>query len=139
MSRATSHADRAADTLREIVVAYVAAQGEGDAKAVLRHFHRSSPTYESTRQMLNQLFLNYKLKCELLGMSVVGTDERYAYVTVRQRTEKVDGPEFHDNVTDTLLVMREDEDEDEGEWKIWSQALLSAELVKPEEAAPDGR
>lgn len=131
---ATEAADRAtqiADEMHTTVEAYVMAQNRGDPKAVLEFFHKSSPTYESTRQMLHQVFLNYKLKNELLGLSFVGTDDPYAYVRIRQRTEKVEGPDFMDNVTDLLVVLRQDEDA----WKIWAQALLGAEAVQPGNAA----
>ncbi|MFO7287747.1 MAG: hypothetical protein C0P79_012900 [Gammaproteobacteria bacterium] len=130
MSGHNRESARLIDTIRATFESYVAAQSR-DAKATLEHFHRSSPTYESAREMLHQLFLNYKLRCALETVDVVGMDESYVYARVRQRTEKVEGPAFRDNVTDVLIVLREDE----GAWKIWNQALLSVEAAPAREAA----
>jgi len=133
VTEATSNAGRMADVMRETFEAYVSAQNRGDAKAAAEFIHKGSPTYESARQMLHQLYLNYKLRSELLGVHFVGADDVYAYVRVRQLTEKIEGPEFRDNVTDALIVLREDE----GAWKIWNQVLLHAEVAQRREAAGD--
>jgi len=130
MSENDRDAARLVDSIRATFESYVTAQSRGDAKAALAHFHRHSPTYESARQMLHHLFLNYKLTCTLLGVDIVGTDERHAYARVRLRTEKVEGPTFRDNVTDALIVLREDA----GAWKIWNQALLTVEEMQAPES-----
>ncbi len=108
-----------------VVEGYVAAQNGKEVREALRFVHGESPLFDATRRLLSQLYLNYTFAIELLGVHVVGADADYAYLRVVQKTEKVEGPEFKDNVTRSLIVLAQEKDA----WKIWAQTILSVALL----------
>lgn len=112
-----------AATLRAVLDAHVAAQNAQDAAAVMRQIHPDSPMFESTRQMLSQLYINYRFANELLEWGLVGVDRDYIYARMRLKTVKLEGPEFQNNQTDAVLILKPQADE----LKIWAQFALSQE------------
>jgi hypothetical protein len=92
---------------------------------VLATVHTLSPAYMATKEVSNQIFPLYDLKYELLNFRYLMTDEEYALGRVLQKTTKVDGPKFRDNVIDLIVVFKQEK----GEWKLWSQVILSIEYL----------
>lgn len=96
-----------------------------DVGAVMEDMHSQSPAYQPTQQMLQQLFPVYDLKYELLNYKLVGEDDEYAYVKVKQRTEKISGPAFQNNEIEMLMVFKQEN----GLWKLWTTANLSVSYL----------
>lgn len=120
----TAFADTATD-LRELVEQNLQHTEDEYVSAVMATMHPDSIAYLPTRQALNQLFPLYDLQYTLLEYHFVGEEGGYAYARVKQRTEKVNGPEFMDNDLEALQVFRQYK----GEWKFWSQANLSVQAL----------
>lgn len=114
------------ERLLETLQGYIDAQNRGDAPGVAQHMHSASPFFDATRQALAQLFVNYTLACTLVDAELIGADACYGYARVRQKTVKVHGPSFDNNITDSLMVFRQER----GEWKIWAQAMLAVEPLQ---------
>lgn len=106
--------------LQQIIENQVLYQNQHDLQAMLRDMHPESFAYEPAEQFLMRLFAHYRLKFTLLGQKFIAVDEDLVYARTQIRSEKLEGPEFIDNVTDTLIVFRRIDNE----WKIWCQAPL---------------
>ncbi len=116
----SAYADTASDIEKIILENLTHTQNE-DESAVIGDMHTQSPAYLATQQMLPQLFSNYDLGYELLNYNFIAEDDEYAYVRVKQRTVKISGPAFQDNELEMLTVFKQEN----GLWKLWTQANLS--------------
>lgn len=116
-------ADDAAILIKQAVLKNLKATESEDLDAIMSTIHSQSPSYTATMQAMQQLLPLYDLKYSILSYSYIAKDNDYAYVRVRQLTEKVSGPAFNNNVIDALQIFKK-----EGkDWKLWSQANLSIE------------
>lgn len=124
LASSLSHADTASDIEQAIMKNLMNTQNE-DASAVMGDIHSQSPAYLQTQQVLQQLFPAYDLKYEVLNYQFVGEDDEYAYAKVKQRTKKVSGPAFQNNVLEILMVFKKEN----RIWKIWTQVNLSISYI----------
>jgi len=92
--------------------------------------HSKSPVYQNTIAMTQRLFGAYTLKYTLVGFTFMGSDGEYAVARVKQKTEKIAGPGFRNNQTDTMAVFKKED----GKWKFWQQTIL--EIKYPPADAP---
>jgi hypothetical protein len=92
--------------------------------------HSQSPVLAPTRQMLEKIHAAYDLHVEILSFAYIGRDAEYAVARASQKTTKVRGPEFRDNVVDAMHIFRQEN----GQWKVWQSAVLSVEFLTPPEA-----
>jgi tRNA U34 5-carboxymethylaminomethyl modifying GTPase MnmE/TrmE len=113
-----AYADTASDIEKAILDNFEHMQNE-DADAVMEDMH--SQACQQTQQMLQQFYLDYDLKYELLNYKFVGEDNEYAYAKVKQLTTRISGPEFKNNETEMLVIFKQEN----GLWKEWAHALLS--------------
>lgn len=113
-----------ASALKDVVMANLAATEREDLDAVAATMHVDSMHREQTRRTLAPLFDRFDVKYELLDYEFVATSGEYAIARIRQRTTKVAGPDFRNNMIDNLLVFRK---EGPG-WKLWSQSVLEIEF-----------
>jgi len=111
--------------LQETVKANLAGMNDKDAYEVLDSVHSQSPYHEQMQMMLEEINKLYTLKSELLSFEYMGQAGEYATALVKQKTEKVDGPDFRDNIVTTMTVFRKD-----GEaWKIWQSLTMDVEYL----------
>ncbi|MFD1382733.1 nuclear transport factor 2 family protein [Rhodanobacter aciditrophus] len=96
-----------------------------NVEAVMSTMHSDSLYYQATVQMLQQLFSVHDLSYTLMSYKFVAEEGGYAYARIIQRTEKVEGPDFRDNDLESLQVFKQED----GEWKLWSQANLRIEYL----------
>lgn len=111
--------------LKKVVLENFDAYGKEDIFRVMATVHTQSPGYMATKQIGSQLFPTYDLKFELLDFYYLLTDKEYTLARAKQKTTKVSGPEFRDNVLDLIVVFRQEN----GEWKFWSQVILSVDYL----------
>jgi hypothetical protein len=111
--------------LREVILENFAASQRKDIEAVKRTIHTQSPAYIASAQNLRQLFDYYDLKHELLSFHYIGLDGAYAIARGEQKTVKLKGPAFKDNVLDSIYIFREEK----GQWKLWQQAVLESRFI----------
>ncbi|PCJ47149.1 MAG: hypothetical protein COA74_12315 [Gammaproteobacteria bacterium] len=93
---------------------------------VIDQIHPNSLSYAQSKQMLKQLFANYQLDVSLKEFKYMGKDKIYAYAKVQQKTLKISGPEFKNNITEQLIVFKQDGDD----WKIWTTAILNIKYLE---------
>lgn len=88
---------------------------ENDLDAYMATIHSESPLYDTTRTTIDQLSV-YTLDMELFDLVVEEKSEEEATISYKQTTMKVDGPDFMNNETHGVHVLRPDD----GTWKIYS-------------------
>jgi hypothetical protein len=93
---------------------------------VKRTIHSQSPAYIASAQTLKQLFGYYDLKHELLFFRYIGVDGEYAVARGEQKTEKLKGPAFRDNILDSIYIFRKEK----GKWKLCQQAVLESRFIE---------
>ena len=111
--------------LRKVYEANLRATQAENTAAILATVHPKSPSRALVSRALSQLFARYDLRYQMLSFTYVGRDEDYAVARVKQKTTKVAGPAFRDNVLDCLQIFRKDGDG----WKLWTSANLEITYV----------
>ncbi len=104
---------------------YYRAMNDKDLEGVLSMIHSSSPAQMPTRQMLGPLMNKFKLIYEFMDLKYIGTDNDYIYIRINQKTTKLEGPDFRNNMTGTIVVMKQDENI----WKIWGVMPLETNFL----------
>ena len=97
-----------------------------DIEKSMSTMHSQSPSFLPTKNVMVQLFDNYKLSYELLAFKYIGYDGDLAYVRVKQRTKKISGPAFKDNEVDMVQLFRQEN----GVWKLWAQATVEVVFIQ---------
>lgn len=100
-----------------------------DMDAMLETMHTQSPAYEQTQMVASSLFPQYDLKFENKVYRYIGMDRDYAIARFEFCSKKVAGPDFKDNCLDTFHIFKKED----GNWKIWSQAILKIEFINQQE------
>ncbi|MCG6980304.1 MAG: hypothetical protein LJE88_02745 [Deltaproteobacteria bacterium] len=113
------------NTINSVVITNVQAVQAENLDAVMKTIHTQSPGYLTTKQQLQPLFDNHDLKYQILSFTYIGRDNQYAVARVKQSTQKLSGPTFHNNVLDMIQVFRQEK----GQWKFWNQAILEVTYV----------
>lgn len=114
------------------------AMQDKDLDAYMETIHSESPAYDTTRQTIEQMDV-YTLEMELSDLEVVNKTEEEASVAYKQKTVKVDGPEFMNNEVTGVQVLRPEN----GTWKIYNtekptEVIELDENGEPIEAAAGG-
>lgn len=117
--------DDVAEEIREVVFENLRATQVEDMDAMLATLHSESPSYTQTVELATVLFENYDLNYEILLFRYIEQDGEYAIVRLEYSSQKIAGGEFNDNNLDTIHVFRKEN----GEWKIWSMAILEIEYI----------
>ena len=110
--------------LKALIIENLRATRTEDLDAMLDTLHSESPNYSQIEKIANTLFKTYDLNYDLLLFRYIGQDGEYAVARFKFSTEQVAGPEFNDNILDTIHVFREEN----GMWKIWSHAILEIDF-----------
>ncbi len=111
--------------LRKVINENFDAYEKEDLDRVLATVHTKSFGYQSTKQATIEIFSAYDLHYELLESRLLSLDGEYAVVRARQKTTKRNGPEFRDNILDTVMVFKQED----GRWKFWTQAILDVQFL----------
>lgn len=114
-----------AEEIRQVVFENLRATQVEDMDAMLATVHSESPLYAQTEEMATLLFENYDLTYELQVFRYIEQDGEYAIVRLEFSAEKIAGAEFNDNILDSIHVFRQEN----GDWKIWSMAILEIEYI----------
>lgn len=99
---------------------YIEAMNDNKLEEAMSMLHKNSPAQLPSRHAIGPLMSIYKLHHRLLDPEYIGTDNDYLYLRIKQKTRKLDGPEFQNNISDMLISMKQDEDI----WKIWNMMAL---------------
>lgn len=97
-----------------------------DMEGTMSTIHTQSVLYIPTKNALARIFDNYQLSYQIISFNFIAYDQELAYVRVKQRTTKLSGPAFKNNDLDMLQVFKQEN----GTWKLWSQANMSIDYIK---------
>lgn len=113
-------AEPPAEELEQVVKENMRATQAEETDAIMKTMHSESPGRAATKAQLPALFERFDLEYTLLKCEFVSISGDYAIMRVEQRTTKVDGAAFRDNIVDSLMIFKQDK----GRWKIWTQTVL---------------
>ncbi len=111
--------------LNAVITANFKAYEIENIEKVMETVHSESPGFEATKEFSSQIFPVYDIKYELLSFKFIAFEGEYALGRVKQKTSKVSGPEFKDNIIDAIVIFKQEA----GRWKLWSQATLELEYI----------
>lgn len=111
--------------LKSLITENFKAYEQEDIEKVMETVHSKSPGFEATKKFSSQIFPVYEIKYELLSFKYITSEGKYALGRVKQKTSKITGPEFKDNVIDSIVIFKQEA----GLWKLWSQATLTLEYI----------
>ncbi|MEI9894039.1 MAG: hypothetical protein WDN28_09160 [Chthoniobacter sp.] len=110
-----------------------------DVDAVMATIHPQAPSFESTREIVGEMFKAVDLKYSLSDLKIVTASPDEARVSFVQRTEKTGGTGgFQNNIVQGIHTLRPDN----GKWKIYRTiqtgvtGLDGKPFTAPEEPAP---
>ena len=113
------------ETLRGVVTANFQAYEKEDIDKVMKTVHSASPGFQATKEFSSKIFPAFEIKYEMMSFKFIATEGDYALGRVKQKTSKVSGPEFSDNIIDAIVIFKQEN----GVWKLWSQATLTVEYI----------
>lgn len=108
------------------------AMQEKDLDKYMETIHSDSPDFASTETTMEQLFI-YDLDLELSGLAVEEKTEEEARVYYEQTSIKVDGPEFQNNLSSGVHILKPDD----GVWKIFGTEIRDVVAVDEDGNAID--
>jgi len=95
-----------------------------DLEGVMATVHPDSPSFGSTREVLQDLFKKYDLRITLSDLKIVSATPEEVKVSFVQKTERLKGPvDLQSSVCDGVHTLRKDH----GKWKIYN--TLSGKAV----------
>ena len=113
------------NTLQPMLDEYHKYLNEQDMEGVISMIHIGSPAQTHTRQLLSQVFDNYKVQNDLIDVKYIGNDDSYVYIKMKQKVTKLEGPEFQNNINISLVALKMEK----GKWKVWSMMPLEVSLI----------
>jgi len=113
------------EALRKVTLKNFEAYEEEDLARIMETVHPQSPGYNATRDFSAKIFPDYDIKYELLDLHFIAMDGDFALARTKQKTIKVSGPQFRDNILDAIVVFKQNGKK----WKFWSQATLSIQYL----------
>ncbi len=117
--------------LKETLEQNLEACGRENLQMAMRGIHSKSPVYEQSRQASTRIFQLYDLRYEMLSFGYIGTDGEYSVARVKQKTTKIKGPAFRDNIVDTMQIFRKEVNQ----WKVWQTTVLEVKYIQPTTSA----
>lgn len=116
--------DALARALRAVMEENVRAYSAEDARGVEATIHSRSPEHATTVKALADQFRDQDVRARLVDFRLIGHDDEFAVARARIRFEGAAGSGFNDNVTDSLIVFKDEG----GRWKLWTDEVLGVEL-----------
>ncbi|MDD5728308.1 MAG: hypothetical protein PHV59_07085 [Victivallales bacterium] len=107
--------------LEDVFKKYVEYCNTENIRGVMEIMHSKSAEYASTRIRMARIAAGYDLKYELMSFNYVGITGEYAIARTVQKTSKIKGPSYRNNILEALQVFKRED----GKWKIWTTAILS--------------
>jgi hypothetical protein len=113
--------------LRTVLDGQLSALNAEEMEKVMSYTWEDAPMFDQQFDILQRIKQLYDLKtslvsCEYLGSSKDGT---FAVILMKQKTEKVSGPEFKNNVVTTAVTFKKVS----GAWKMWQSVTFAIDYV----------
>lgn len=127
--------DALARALRAVLEENVRAYSAEDARGVEATIHTRSPEHQTTVKALPEQFRDQDVRASLIDFRLIGHDDEFAVARAKIRFEGAAGSGFNDNVTDSLVVFKDEG----GRWKLWTDEVLGVELSGRRETGQGSR
>ena len=111
--------------LRSVVERNLEACETEDLSLMQQTLHPSSPVFGTTVPAIRPLIAQYDLRYELMSFHCVGVWGDGAVVQVKQKTTKIRGPMFADNIAEARHELRKYGDE----WRIWNTVVINVKYL----------
>ncbi len=121
----TANYQKISAILKNVVLENFDAYQNENISRVMETIHTLSPQYLLVKEAGTTIFPTYDLKYELLTFKYLVTDGEYALARGMQKTSKISGPAFRNNIIEVIFIFKQEE----GKWKLWNQAVLALEFV----------
>jgi hypothetical protein len=96
-----------------------------DLSAAMDGLHPSSPVFQRTKDLTEELFNIYDLRYSLKEITLESENTDIAKVKFTQLTEKVSGQEFNNNLLTGVHILKKYN----GEWKIYDTQVTKIEFL----------
>jgi len=113
--------------MRAVIDGQIEALNVEDIEKTMSFSHDDAPMYDQQIAMLQKIKETFDLKTSLISFEYVGmsNDGEYAFAIIKQKTEKIQGPGFRDNlVTSGATYKRE-----KGVWKLWQSVTFDVKFL----------
>ena len=112
------------EDIKAVLIAHIEQMNSDDPVEAMGSIHEDAPFYEQMYAILEGIKGVYDLNTEIIDFVYIGSrGPDMAVAAVKQSTVKESGPDFRDNIVESLLVFKKDK----GEWKIFQSVILSVE------------
>lgn len=112
-------------TPEEVVEKNIEFMSAEDLEGTMSTIHPESGSYETTENIIKQLFKVYDLNYKIEKLKVISENAQEAIVEFTQVTTKLNGPEFDNNRIKGTHIIRKDVDS----WKIFSTKITGTEYL----------
>jgi hypothetical protein len=109
----------------QVVRDQLEAMNHEDFNAAINAIHPSSPGFEKTKDLTEELFKVYDLRYSLKEITLESENTDTAKVKFSQLTEKVSGQEFRNNLLTGVHILKKYN----GEWKIYDTQIIKIEFL----------
>lgn len=100
------------------------AMNREDLNAAINAVHPSSPGFQKTKSLTEELFNIYDLRYSLKETTLESENTDTAKVKFSQITNKISGPEFRNNFISGVHILKKYN----GEWKIYDTQIIKIEF-----------
>jgi hypothetical protein len=105
------------DELLSVINQNMRAANAENIDSYMATIHTKSPLYRQTEDDLKEAFTTYDMSYSVAALRVEKQSSSEAEVHFVLTTKKINGPDFRDNVTEGIFIMRPED----GAWKIYQQ------------------
>jgi hypothetical protein len=92
---------------------------------VMNTIYKDGPSYQTSEMLIKKLFEVYDLNYKIVNMKVIEENNSEAKVEFAQITTKISGPEFKDNRSTGIHLLKKEGDS----WKIYSTQITDIQYI----------
>lgn len=109
----------------EVVQKNIEFMNAEDLEGTMSTIYPGSDSYETTENLVKQLFKVYDLNYKLVKLEVLNENDQEATLKFIQLTTKINGPKFRDNRIKGTHIIRKDGDS----WRIFATKIDDTEYL----------
>jgi hypothetical protein len=98
---------------------------EENLEKVMGTIYKDSPAYQTSETLIEKLFEVYDLNYKIVNMNVLEDNGSEAKVEFTQVTTKINGPEFKNNRSTGIHLLKKEGDS----WKIYSTQMKDVQYI----------
>ncbi|MBG6132577.1 hypothetical protein IWQ47_003802 [Aquimarina sp. EL_43] len=87
--------------------------------------HPDNVLFNAGKEQLRTVLSSYTLEANFEDIKILQEDKNVSVVRLSQKTKKVEGPDFKDNIIDMVMILKSHNDN----FKILSSASISTDFI----------